>query len=248
MSRLTSLRQQLALLRRRRHTIRLGAAWLVIGLAVLWALAAMFLLDWQFTLDRFQRGIAIVVGAGVVIWAYRRYARPLFARRETDLDMALMVERQQGIDSDLVAALQFERPEAGRWGSAQLERAVIDYVAAFSRGLNVLEGIPTEDILRRGLALVVTVALLGVGAVMFPQYAATFFARLAMSNRHYPTRTVIDEVRINGTLVSDDADRPPRAATARRSSLPCGPRARCPATCVGSTCARLPAAHRSRSL
>ena len=45
------------------------------------------------------------------MWAYWRFARPLLKRRETDLDMALMVERQQGIDSDLVAAIQFENPK-----------------------------------------------------------------------------------------------------------------------------------------
>ncbi|MBC8076020.1 MAG: hypothetical protein H7Y32_08100, partial [Chloroflexales bacterium] len=52
-------------------------------------------------------------------------------RAGRELDIALMVERQQKIDSDLVAAIQFESPEAKRWGSTQLEGAVIDYVAEF---------------------------------------------------------------------------------------------------------------------
>jgi hypothetical protein len=210
MSRLATLRHELTGLRRRRMSVRLGAAWLAIGLAVLWALAAIFWLDWLFVMNRLQRVIALGIGIGAVIWAYRRYAKPLLSQRETDLDMALMVERQQGIDSDLVAALQFESPEAARWGSTQLERAVIDYVAAFSRGLNVLEGIPTEHIYRRGLALVVTVALAGVVAAMYPQYALTFLSRLAMSNRHYPTRTMIDEVQVNGAIVAA-SDRSVRA-------------------------------------
>ena len=81
---------------------------------------------------------------------------------------------------------------------------MIDYVAAFSRGLNVLEGVPTEHICRRGLALLTTVAILGVGIALYPQYAATFLARLAMSNRHYPTRTQIDEVQVNGTVLAAD--------------------------------------------
>jgi hypothetical protein len=201
MSRLKTLRQQLAGLRRRRRFVRLAAAWLAIGLAVIWTLAVIFLLDWMFVMNRLQRAIALATGAAVVVWVYRRYARPLLSRRETDLDMALLVERQQGIDSDLVAALQFERPDAPQWGSQQLERAVIDYVAAFSRGLNVLEGIPTEHVYRRGLALAASFAIAAVIAAMYPQYVTTFFARLAMSNVHYPTRTQIDEVQMNGAVV-----------------------------------------------
>jgi hypothetical protein len=210
MSRLVPLRRQLTSLRRRRQSVRLGAAWLAIALAVLWTLTVAFLLDWQFSMSRPQRILAIAIGAGAVIWTYRRFARPLLSRRETDLDMALMVERQQGIDSDLVAAIQFENPEAARWGSPQLERAVVDYVAAFSRGLNVFEGIRTEHIFRRGLALGVTISILLALAAMNPQYVTTFFARLAMSNRHYPTQTVIEQVQVNGTAIVD-VDRPVRA-------------------------------------
>jgi uncharacterized protein DUF4175 len=203
MSRLVPLRRQLTSLRRRRQSVRLGAAWLAIALAVLWTLSVVFLLDWQLSMNRLQRTIAIVIGVGAVIWAFRRFAKPLLNRRETDLDMALMVERQQGIDSDLVAAMQFEKPEATRWGSPQLERAVIDYVAAFSRGLNVFEGIRTEHIYRRGLALGVTVSILLALAAMNPQYVTTFLARLAMSNRHYPTQTVIEQVQVNGTIITE---------------------------------------------
>jgi hypothetical protein len=203
MSRLVPLRRQLTGLRRRRQSVRLGAAWLAIALALAWALVVVFLLDWQLSMSRLQRVVAIAIGAGAVIWAYRRFAKPLLSRRETDLDMALMVERQQGIDSDLVAAIQFENPEAAGWGSSQLERAVIDYVAAFSRGLNVFEGIPTEDVYRRAIALAITVAVLLAAIAMAPQYATTFFARLAMSNRHYPTRTVIEQVEVNGAVVAE---------------------------------------------
>jgi hypothetical protein len=203
MSRLVPLRRQLTGLRRRRQSVRFAAAWLAIGLAVLWMLAVVFLLDWQLSMSRPQRAVALAIGIGAVVWAYRRFVRPLLRQRETDLDMALMVERQQGIDSDLVAAIQFENPEASCWGSAQLERAVIDYVAAFSRGLNVFEGIPTEHVYRRGLALAVTVTILIAAAALSPQHVTTFLARLAMSNRHYPTRTVIEELQVNGAIVTE---------------------------------------------
>jgi hypothetical protein len=202
MSRLITLRQQLAGLRRRRRFVRLAAAWLAIGLALMCTFGAIFLLDWMFVMNRFQRAIALAAGAGVIVWVYRRFAQPLLSCRESDLDMALLVERQQGIDSDLVAALQFERPDAPKWGSQQLERAVIEYVAAFSRGLNVLEGVPTEHVYRRGLALAASLGIAAIIAAMFPQHLTTFFARLAMSNVHYPTRTQIDEVQVNGSVIT----------------------------------------------
>jgi hypothetical protein len=169
--------------------------------AVLWILAVLFLLDWQLSMTRGQRIVAMVVGLGVVVWAYRHYSRPLLGQRESDLDMALMVERQQQIDSDLVAALQFESPEARLWGSTQLEGAVIDYVAEFSRGWNLLEGFSAKQFVKRGSILAVTLALLLAAVLWQPRYAAIFFARLGLGHQHYPTRTMIDEVQVNGTAI-----------------------------------------------
>ena len=204
MSQLATLREQLGSLRRRRHVVRLGTALVALAVALLWTLAVIFVLDWQLSMSRPQRLVALVVGAGVLAWAYRKYARPMLGTHETELDVALMVERQQQIDSDLVAALQFESPEASQWGSSQLEGAVISYVAEFSRGCNLLEGFSAEQFVRRGVALIVTL-LLVLGAVLVqPRYAAVFFDRLAMGSQHYPTRTTIDELKVNGAVVAND--------------------------------------------
>ena len=89
-------------------------------------------------------------------WAFWRFTRPLMGQSESEIDMALLVERQQEIDSDLVAAIQFEAPEAARWGSPQLESAVIDYVASVGRGINVFEGFSREQMLRRGGLLAIS--------------------------------------------------------------------------------------------
>jgi hypothetical protein len=205
MSQLTPLREQLGSLRRRRRAIRLGTALVALVVALLWTLVVIFVLDWQLSMSRPQRLVALVIGAGVLVWAYRKYAWPMLRTGETELDVALMVERQQQIDSDLVAALQFESPEAKKWGSSQLEGAVISYVAEFSRGCNLLEGFSAEQFVRRGVGLIVTL-LLVIGAVIWqPRYAATFFNRLAMGSRHYPSRTTIDELRVNGTILASDA-------------------------------------------
>jgi hypothetical protein len=171
------------------------------AVALLWTLAVVFLLDWQLAMSRPQRLVALVIGAAVLVWAYRKYARPMLGIRETELDVALMVERRQQIDSDLVAALQFESPEASQWGSPHLENAVISYVAKFSRDYNLLEGFSAEQFVRRGAALIATLLLVIGAAIWQPRYAATFFNRLAMGSQHYPTRTTIDELRVNGTIV-----------------------------------------------
>ena len=90
-------------------------------LAILWALAAAFLVDWSFELSKPARLLSLLVCVGAVVWIARRFTLPYLGHQETDLDMVLMVERQQKIDSDLVAALQFESAEAPQWGSTQLE-------------------------------------------------------------------------------------------------------------------------------
>ncbi len=207
MARLNTLRSQLSALKRSRASVRWSTAMAAVAIAVLWALIVIFLLDWSLSMSVPQRIFAMVVGVGAIIWAWRKYASPLLGKRESDMDMALMVERQQGIDSDLVAALQFEQPEASRWGSVQLEKAVVEYVADFSRGLNVWEGFSREQMVRRASVLAVTVLLVVAGAAIYSGHFMVFLSRLALSNKHYPTRTNIEEVRINGRPVDFYTDR-----------------------------------------
>ena len=141
MTRLKELRKRLARLRRRRWRVRVGTAYSGLALAVLWILAAVFLVDWLFEMSQLQRAIALAVCLAVLVWAARRYMIPWLGRRETELDMALLVEREEHIDTDLVAAVQFESPEAAGWGSVALEQAVIDQVAASGKRLNVMRGV-----------------------------------------------------------------------------------------------------------
>ena len=202
MSRLNELRARLTKLHRLRRGARLGTAWLAVAVAILWSLAGLFLVDWLFEMTRAQRVIALVVACAAVYWAYRRFAAPLLHEGESLLDVALLVERQQRIDSDLVAALQFESIDARQWGSAQLESAVIEYVADFSSGLDVFEGFNREQMTRRGAIAAVSAGALLLAALLFPAHALTFFQRLFMSSAHYPTRTTIAKVWINGQEVS----------------------------------------------
>lgn len=200
-SRLQNLRAKLADLRRRRQTVRWATGYSALALAVLWSLAAVFVFDWGLEPTRLQRALVLAAGAGVVIWAFRRFTRPHLGHRESELDMALLVERQQNIDSDLVAALQFESPEAPRWGSVQLQRAVVDYVADYGRGWNVLEGLSHKQLVERGGALLATLVLGAILALAAPGHLAAFFNRLLLGSAHYPTQTQLERVYVNGREV-----------------------------------------------
>lgn len=196
-TKLSTLHNQLATLRQMRQTVRLLTALAGIAIALLWVLIGIFLLDWSFSLPLIPRLIVMVIGATVSFWAFTRYTQPLLGVQETELEMALLVERQQGIDSDLVAALQFESSDARTWGSPQLESAVINYVADFGTGLNVFEGFSREQMVRRATILGVMLLVVAAFVLIAPRYAAVFFDRLLLGSAHYPSQTVIERVMLN---------------------------------------------------
>lgn len=196
MTRLHELRKRLSRLRRRRQHVRWGTAYTALALAALWMLAALFLLDWWLEMDKPLRVICVIACAGVGVWAFRRYALPWLGFHEDDLDMALLVERAEHIDSDLIAAVQFESPQAPEWGSVQLEQAVIDRVAATGPRLNVMKNLSRRELARRSILLGVTIAVWAVVAVALPGHVSTFFQRLVLGSQHYPTDTVIESIVI----------------------------------------------------
>ncbi|HUE73664.1 MAG TPA: hypothetical protein VMP01_22490 [Pirellulaceae bacterium] len=205
MTRLSTLRSQLASLRRARLTVRQAAAWSAVAIAVLWSLAILFVLDVKFEFGRFERSILLVAAIGLVIWAARRFAVPYLGVRETDEDMALLVERRQQIDSDLIAALQFESPQANLWGSPQLEGAVIDYVAHVGRGINVFDGFSATDLWRRGGLLAGTLLVALITTAIFPGHVWAFAQRLFLGRTHYPSDTLIEQIVVNQREVLDRA-------------------------------------------
>jgi hypothetical protein len=201
MSKLQPLKSQLSALEHWRWLLRVATAAAGLSLAVLWSLAAFWLVDWLFEPDRLLRAILLLAALACVAWAWKRFVRPLLGWRESELEMALLVERQQRIDSDLVAALQFESPKAAQWGSTQLETAVIDYVAEFGREIDVFHGLSTQQVARRATLLGVTLLVLGLFAASFPGHALVFLRRLALASDHYPTRTVIEQIVLNRKMV-----------------------------------------------
>lgn len=208
-TRLSKLRRRLARLRRRRRSVRWRTGYTALLVAILWVLVGAFLVDWLFRMSPLQRIVAMAIGAAVLVWAFRRYTRPWLGKRETELDVALVVEREQTIDSDLVAAIQFESPEAAEWGSVVLEREVIDHTAELEGHLDVMRGVSRTRLRRRATLLAATCLLVALAAWRFPDHAAAFLSRFFLLRpEHYPTRTVIESVRINGRAVDMTGWRP----------------------------------------
>ena len=207
MSKLQTLRRQLGALRFWRKLVRWVIGYSAMVTVVLWTLVGIFVVDLFFfkmlstALDVSQRTVVLAIALGCFGIAAHYLMRPFLGVQESTTEMALLVEQQNDIESDLVAALQFEGAEASRWGSRQLEESVIDYVAQFAPGLDTFKGFDSTQLWRRVIACVVTILLLCGLCVGFPGYASAFFNRLAFGDQHYPTRVTIDEVVINHTDV-----------------------------------------------
>ncbi len=201
MSELSILHRRLRRLQRRRRWMRRGLAATTAGLVILSVTVALFLTDWLLEMSRPERVLAMIGAVVFSIWAVRRLVRPWLGKHETELDAALWVERQQQIDSELVAALQFESPQAHQWGSVELEQAVIGRAAAIGAKIDVMRGVSIRPLLRRGLWLAASVAVAAAGVWFFPQHAATFADRLLLGTSRYPTATKIDTLRINGQSI-----------------------------------------------
>jgi hypothetical protein len=207
MSKLLPLTQQLQSLRNARASVRQQSAWATVGTAILVALLVLFAVDWFFQREvgPIQRIVLMVVGVGGIVWAFKTYAWPLLRVREDATDMALLVERKQALDSDLVAAIQFEKDREGKWGSKILEDAVVDYIARVSPELNVFEGFSRGDLPRRAMLLGAVAAIILVVAAIFPQHVWTFIQRLALGNPHYPSTIAIDALVLNEHAVVQNA-------------------------------------------
>jgi hypothetical protein len=167
-------------------------------------LAVFFAIDLFLKLGIPERAVLLVLAAGALAWSFKRFTWPLLGVCETELDMALLVERHEQIDSDLVAAVQFEQPGATNWGSPQLEAAVIERVATTSGRIDVYRGWPRKHTIRRLALLLVSLAGAVIAAIVWPDHVSALLNRLALGTMHYPTRTRIEQVIINGHVVLGD--------------------------------------------
>jgi hypothetical protein len=213
--RLAVLRSRIAEVGRRRRLMRRLSVASRVALAVVIAAVALFLVDWLFAPGRLARLLMIgVAAAGVARVCWRLWRGGLVAR-ESEADVALLIEKQEGIDSDLVAALEFARGAAAA-GSADLRDAVVEYVADYGRSWQMPRQ-PVDAKLRRRLSwLAVAVGIVGAAVAMRPDFAATFVRRMLLGVAHYPTRTRIESLVIAGQGVD------PTPGAAATASCPLG--------------------------
>jgi hypothetical protein len=223
-SQLGHLRSQLTRLQRTRQSIRLATAASLLLKSLVAILVVAFLADWSLRMTVLQRVVLLSLVAVAVVWVFRRLALPWLRQSDDLVELALMVERQQGIDSDLVSALQFESPEAATWGSPQLEKAVVINVAERSSKIDVMEGLPIDDLKRRVIVCGVVLAIAASAVLFAPGHVFAFFQRLLLSDVSYPTRTRLDEIHVNDSAasrqVSSPSGHPVRFAVKASGELP----------------------------
>ncbi len=200
---LRRLRDDLARLQNTRRMIRWGNGLSLLIVAVIATLALAFVADVALEMSRLQRLVLLGLVIGTCVWAFKRFTKPWLVQSESLIEVALLVERHQQIDSDLVAAIQFEQPEAASWGSAQLESAVITHVARISPQLNVFEGFSQTDFKRRTLLAATAVVAVAICWAAYPGYLNAFLSRLFVGSGFYPTKTQIVKVVVNDTPVFD---------------------------------------------
>jgi hypothetical protein len=181
--------------------VRQSTAWSALALAVLWLIASVFAVDLLLSMDVPQRIVAWAICILIAGSAFWRYTKPWIGVKEDLVDVAILVEKNQHIDSDLVAAIQFQQADAAKWGSPQLESAVIEYVEEFSPTLDVFEGFTYRRFKRRMLWLAGTLAVLIGAALLFPNYAGAFAHRMLLGSERYPTNTHIERIALNGKTV-----------------------------------------------
>lgn len=181
----------------RRRLVRWSIGALGILGGILFAALGLFLVDWLLDLTPLQRGAVLLAGIVLLAWAFRRYIAPWFGGRESELDLALLLEKHCAIDSDLVAALQFERPEASAWGSVELEDVIIRRVAELARSLPLVEDVPRSPLRKRFLAVLAALFLVCGWIWLAPDYFSTFLRRMTLGNVRYPTATKVTGLLVN---------------------------------------------------
>ena len=203
--RLADLRTRIARVTRGRRRMRLLAGLSRLALTILTVAVAIFLFDWMFSPGRIVRGLVLCGTVVVVVRSFWRRVRPGLLKRESDIDIALVIEKQEGIDSDLVAALEFaDGRRAGSGsdtgpGSVDLRDAVIDYVADFGRSWQMPRESIDPKLRRRATWLAAALTGIVVAVALRPDFAAAFINRLFLGSAHYPTRTRIESFAIGDT-------------------------------------------------
>ncbi len=194
MKRLDALHQGLARVGRFRTLVRLGSAWSVFVSVALWILLVAFGLDVLTHMGILERIVTVAIGLIILVFTFKRFLIPVMGVRESQVQLALLVEGRQGVNTDFVAALQFSDEARKQFGSEGLREAIVSYTDAMSPNINYLEGFSRRQLFNRGMFMVITVVIAMLPVVAFGDHVAAFLNRLALGNAMYPTNTIIQEI------------------------------------------------------
>jgi hypothetical protein len=219
-SQLTALRKGLARVRALRTSVRLGSAFSRAASIILWILLAAFVLDVLAHMGILERVIILAITGFALIRCFTRLVLPALAVKESEIDIALLVESKQGISSELVAALQFEDSQRAQFGSTPLRDAVVADTAKIAPSLDYLDGFSRAELRKNLIIFAITVIATLVPVATIPGFVDAFANRFLLGNAHYPTRTVIVELVSPGTKTA--YGRPVEFAVRIDGSIPDG--------------------------
>jgi len=202
---LAQLRSRLKSVGRRRRSAKLRDAALQCAAVIAVAGGVYYALDRSLALVGAARLLLDLLWASLAGRMIVRKVLPVWRHREDEVDAALRLESRRGIDADLVAALQFEDAyrsgRAADYGSEQLSGRVVENAAELSRDVDPsdepVERLPPE----RRFALGFVLALVAAFVIFYPAHFGVFIQRVFLADAHYPTKTQIGEIRVDGRLV-----------------------------------------------
>ncbi|QGJ71564.1 Hypothetical protein PBC10988_32710 [Planctomycetales bacterium 10988] len=200
---LQPLYDQLALLRKQIWKQVWLTRLLPLASAALVLFFCLFLVDWTIEPGRVSRliwiGVFLAIGLviGIRQWVtWQRYP----SKNE---ELILQLEKANGMleESDLVAALQFQRSASPAWGSPFLQAAVVEYVqdVAEHEPLQgpVIQRSPRSSRFALGGILLGWLLLL----IWIPQLLGIFAQRLFLQEVTYPRQVQLERLTIAGTEV-----------------------------------------------
>jgi len=194
MSEVTRIQIGIDRVRRFRHSIRTGSAWSAFSSVLILGLLAAMGLDILTDMGKLERSITLALLVALAVWAIRKFIAPILGIKETDIEIARMIERRHGLETDFVAALQFSDGSRAQFGSNELRDAAIQRASKLGSGLNYLTGFSRDELTKRMITLAICAVAFIAIAVDFPDHTKAFFNRLFLGNAHYPTDTRIVEI------------------------------------------------------
>lgn len=191
MANLSPLHHGIKRVRRYRSIARLGsgvAQWIT---AAGWLFLATFGLDWLAGMDTVERFVLLAIEIAILVWLFKKYLVPVLSVKESLIGIAAKIETRQNVQSDLVAALQFNDADMSQFGSAQLRNQVVENTANLSPSIDYLFGFSRPELWKSLIKGFGTIAVIVTVAVAVPDYFSIFLQRIALGGDSYPTKTVI---------------------------------------------------------